>query len=44
MHQLTRRKSETRPVWTHSVTKMLPSLSKHASCGWMNLPAGQRSG
>jgi len=32
--QPTRRKSETRPVWTHSVTKMLPSLSKHASCGW----------
>ena len=23
----------TRPVWTHSVTKMLPSRSKQASCG-----------
>ena len=28
----------TRPVCTHSTTKMLPSLSKQASCGWTNLP------
>ena len=27
-----------RPVWTHSATKMLPSASKQASCGWRNLP------
>ena len=38
--QLTCRSSVTRPVCTHSATKMLPSLSKQASCGWTNLPAG----
>src|SRR5262249_49407008 len=34
--------SVTRPVCTHSTTKMLPSLSKQASCGWTNLPPCQR--
>ena len=33
-----------RPVATHSATKMFPSWSKQASCGWMNRPACQRSG
>ncbi len=28
----------TRPVGTHSTTKMFPSLSKQASCGCTNLP------
>ena len=28
----------TRPVATHSATKMLPSASKQASWGWTNLP------
>ena len=28
----------TRPVCTHSTTKILPSLSKQASCGCTNLP------
>src|SRR5262245_6968838 len=33
-----------RPVLTHSTTKMLPSLSNAASCGWTNLPASHSFG
>src|SRR6185312_16398807 len=43
-HQLTFFRKVTRPVDTHSTTKMLPSLSKAASCGWTNLPASHSFG
>ena len=39
--QLTFLSFVTRPVSTHSVTKTFPSLSKHASWGWTNLPGCQ---
>ena len=35
---------ETRPVATHSATKMLPCWSKHASCGCTKRPSFQRLG
>ncbi len=42
--QDTRRSFVTRPMGTHSTTKMLPSLSKAAWCGWTNRPGCHRSG